>query len=211
MFGSIPKTTYTLLQVMLGGVSWGVCSDALFNVGWPLAGLFFFYVSFTMLAVLNIITGVFVDNAVETAKSQRDVLVQKEFELKERYLNEMRELFKDMDDDGSGTVTLEEIKEYFADPRVMSYFQALGLDTNDTERLFRLIDDDCSGDVNVEEFLHGCMRLKGGARSIDVHQLLLECKRLEQKFEKIEHRVEEWSNKVSNKAPPRHPLIVQSY
>lgn len=210
MFGSIPKTVYSLLQTMLGGVSWGVMSDALLKVGWPLAGLFFFYVSFVMLAVLNIITGVFVDNAVETAKSQRDVLVQKEFELKERYLNELRDLFQEMDDDGSGTLTLEEIKEYFADPRVMSYFQALGLDPNDTERLFRLIDDDGSGDVNVEEFLCGCMRLKGGARSIDVHQLLLECKRLDQHVEKLERKMGDLSYKVIKKKA-LETLVVHSY
>jgi len=209
MFGSIPRTTYTLLQAMLGGISWGVCSDALHHVGRPLTWLFFFYISFTMLAVLNIITGVFVDNAVETAKTQRDFLVQKEFELKERYLQEMRDLFNDMDDDGSGTITLEEIKEYFVDPRVMSYFQALGLDPNDTERLFRLIDDDGSGDVSIEEFLHGCMRLKGGARSIDVHQLLLECRKIEHKFEKIESDMGVLSSKAYRKQAT--PLVVHSY
>jgi len=207
LFGSIGKTVYSLLQAMLGGVSWGVMSDALFNVGWPLAALFFFYVSFTMLAVLNIITGVFVDNAVETAKTQRDVLVQKEFDLKEKYLAEMRELFIEMDDDRSGTVTLQEIKEYFSDPRVMSYFQVLGIDPNDTEKLFRLIDDDDSGDVNVEEFLLGCMRLKGGARSIDVHQLLHEVKRLELSFERLAQQVTDISSRVKTK----RPVIVHSY
>merc|ERR1712050_510454 len=103
---------------MLGGVSWGVVCDALFSIDATSAALFFFYIAFTILAVLNIITGVFVDNAVETARTQRDFLVQKEMELKEKYVEEMRDLFAEMDDDGSGTVTLEEITEYFGDPRV---------------------------------------------------------------------------------------------
>merc|ERR1712190_23340 len=108
-------------------------------MNWTAAFLFFFYIAFTILAVLNIITGVFVDNAVETAKTQREFLVQKEMELKERYVSEMRSLFLEIDDDGSGSVTLDEIQEYFEDPRVQSYFQALGLDTHDSERLFKLI------------------------------------------------------------------------
>merc|ERR1712170_275838 len=100
--------------------------------------LFFFYIAFTMLAVLNIITGVFVDNAVETARMQRDFLVQKETELKEKYIVELRALFAEMDQDQSGTITLLEIQEYLDDPRVTSYFAALGLDASDTERLFDL-------------------------------------------------------------------------
>merc|ERR1712019_133160 len=147
---------------MLNGISWYTIPIALGQIpGWTgpfLAGFFLIYLSFTMLAVMNIITGVFVDNAVETAKTQREFLVQKEMELKERYVAEMRGLFGEMDDDGSGFVTLAEIQEYFEDPRVQSYFQALGLDTHDSERLFKLIDNDGSGDVSVDEFLDGCLR-----------------------------------------------------
>merc|ERR1712048_1003827 len=80
----------------------------------------------------------------------------------------MRILFNDMDQDGAGTIGLEQIQSLLEDPRVQGYFTALGLDPNDTERLFKLIDDDGSGDVDVTEFLEGCLRLKGQARSKDV-------------------------------------------
>eukprot|EP00415_Alexandrium_ostenfeldii_P001400 UN1400 len=176
-FGNIPLTVYSLLQAMLGGVSWGVASDALFDIHWTSAALFFFYIFFTMLAFLNITTGVFVDNAVETARTHRDFLVERETELKEKYLAEMRDLFLDMDQDGSGTISMDEIASYFEDPRVRSYFAALGLDSADTERLFNLLDCDHDGDVSIEEFLDGCLRLKGLARSIDVQHLLMEFKK----------------------------------
>mmetsp|Transcript_26639 Transcript_26639/g.35900 ORF Transcript_26639/g.35900 Transcript_26639/m.35900 type:complete len:282 (+) Transcript_26639:1-846(+) len=189
MFGTIPNTLYSLLQAMLGGVSWGVASDALFDIHWTSAGLFFFYIFFTMLAFLNITTGVFVDNAVETARTQRDFLVQKETELKERYLAEMRDLFMEMDEDGSGTVSLEEVNAYFVDPRVQSYFAALGLDSADTERLFRLLDCDDDGDVSVDEFLDGCLRLKGVARSIDVQYLLMEFKKFNKQLGAVQTKV----------------------
>jgi len=185
-FGSMPVTLYSLLQAMLGGVSWGVASDALLHIHWTTACLFFFYIFFTMLAFLNITTGVFVDNAVETARTQRDFLVQKETELKERYLSELRDLFMEMDEDGSGTVCLDEIQTYFKDPRVQSYFAALGLDSAaDTERLFGLLDDDGDGDVSIREFLDGCLRLKGQARSIDVQHLLMEFKKLNRRVDLI--------------------------
>merc|ERR1719195_2325376 len=104
-------------------------------------------------------------------------------ELREKYISEMRELFIEMDRDSSGTVSLDEIQSYLQDPRVQSYFQALGLDPNDTERLFKLIDHDDSGDVDVDEFLEGCLRLKGQARSVDVISLMHDLKGVENKID----------------------------
>jgi len=202
-FGNIPLTVYSLLQAMLGGVSWGVASDALFDIHWTVAGLFFFYIFFTMLAFLNITTGVFVDNAVETARTQRDFLVQKETELKEKYLAEMRDLFMEMDEDGSGTVSMEEVAAYFEDPRVRSYFAALGLDSADTERLFNLLDCDEDGDVGVDEFLDGCLRLKGLARSIDVQHLLMEFKKFNKMLNQIVAGHGDGGNMVASRSSRR--------
>merc|ERR1711972_449140 len=92
-WGSVWTSTNSLVMSMLGGVSWGEVSDPLNHMAWDLAAPFYFYIFFTMLAVLNIITGVFVDNAVETAKTQREFLVQKEMELKDKFMVEMRDLF----------------------------------------------------------------------------------------------------------------------
>merc|ERR1712217_911174 len=170
---------------MMGGVSWGVCTDALFGMDGLTGWLFLFYVAFTILAVMNIITGVFVDNAVEAARGQRDFLIQKEMELREKCIREMRVLFAEMDQDGRGHICLEDVNAYLQDPRVQGFFTALGLDTSDTKRLFKLIDDDGSGDVDANEFLEGCLRLKGEAKSIDVCAILHHLKL-------VEHKLDEW-------------------
>jgi len=177
-FGSLGQTLQTLFQSMLNGISWYTLTDALTEIHPTLLVLFLFYIAFSMLAVLNIITGVFVDNAVETARTQREYLVQKEMELKEKWCQEMRNLFNEMDADGSGTVCLSEVKDFFNDDRVRSYFIALGLETQDAERLFLLLDEDETGDIDIDMFLNGCLRLKGTARSIDVYQLLQDYRKM---------------------------------
>jgi len=191
-FGSLERTAYILAQSILGGVSWGVVSDALLAMDWYVAPLFFFYILFCLLAVLNIITGVFVYNAFETARMQREFLVQKETELREKYVGEMRKLFVQMDVDDSGTVTLEEIEQYFQeDPRIYSYMCALGIDIEDLGRLFSLLDAGDCGEISVDGFLNGCLRLKGQARSIDVHYLIMLVKNagehMEARFRHLEH------------------------
>jgi len=202
-FGSLMRTVYTLVQAMLGGVSWGVVSDVLLTIDLQTTLLFFFYIAFTILAVLNIITGVFVDNAVETAKTQREFLVQKEMELKEKYVGEMRDLFNEMDKDGDGNVNFEKFRTFFEDKRVASYFQALGLDPRDTDRLFCLIDDDDSGTISIEEFLDGCLRLKGQARSIDVHNVIHDMRRLFLKVDRLESVFHK--ERCLQKRPPAQP------
>merc|ERR1712187_892284 len=99
--------------------------------------------------------------------------------MRDNHIRELRELFERMDEDGSGSVTLEEILNCFEDQRVKGYFRALGLDPHDVENLFRLIDTDSSGEVDVEEFMAGCLRLKGQARSIDLHMMLCEVRNIE--------------------------------
>jgi len=186
-FGSLWSTIYTLFHSMLNGISWYRIPLALYSIpdwtGPILAVGFVGYLSFTMLAVLNIITGVFVDNAVETARTQREFLVQKEMEVKEQWLKEMRAIFLEMDADGSGTVNKDEIAEFCNDDRVHYYLTALGLDVHDTERLFELLDENRDGELDVDEFLAGCLRLKGMARSIDVYSLIHQsrqvCRRLD--------------------------------
>merc|ERR1712183_570020 len=52
--------------------------------------------------------------------------------------------------------------------------------------LFRMLDDDDSGVIDIEEFCEGCMRLKGEARSYDLHRLLHDVKRLTKRIHRIE-------------------------
>merc|ERR1712194_336505 len=44
--------------------------------------------------------------------------------------------------------------------------------------LFRLLDADGNGEVDIEEFCEGCLRLKGDAKSFDIHCLMYENQRM---------------------------------
>jgi len=183
-FGNLLLTLSSLFHAMLNGISWIELTNGL-KYSPPMQALFFFYVSFTLLAVLNIITGVFVDNAVQTAHTQREFLVEKQIEQKQKWLQEMKELFQEMDKEGCGSISLDTIQEFLQDARVESYFQALGLEPHDTERLFDHLDDDNSGEVSLDEFLQGCLRLRGQARSIDVYSVMHDVRSLTTKFEEL--------------------------
>jgi len=75
--------------------------------------------------------------------------------------------------------------EYLKDSRVQGYFSAFGLEASDVEMLFALLDTDNSGELDVGEFVDGCLRLKGDARSIDIHSIMHDLKHLDGRVEAL--------------------------
>lgn len=132
-----------------------------------------------MLAVLNIVTGVFVDKAVNMARAQRDYIIEQDREQKEQYAEQLKKVFLSLDVNGDRTLTLEEVESIFEKPQVGKYFEAIGFRAADCIRLHRLLDEDESGQVDLHEFVDGCLFLKGFARSIDVHSVRLQCKKIQ--------------------------------
>lgn len=181
-FGTLSRTVYTLFQTVLGGQSWGEVSTPLLKVGVLPFVLLLGYISFVVLAVLNVVTGVFVDNAFRSAEKQRELAIQKEIERKEQYVDQIKEFFQALDQDGSGDVTTAELAEMLADPTLSAYFRVLGFDIEDATRFVDLLDADESGSLGVEEFLEGCLRLRGRAQAVDVHHIIQMVKTLQRSF-----------------------------
>eukprot|EP00930_Biecheleria_cincta_P071586 TRINITY_DN59076_c0_g1_i1.p1 TRINITY_DN59076_c0_g1~~TRINITY_DN59076_c0_g1_i1.p1 ORF type:complete len:610 (+),score=95.09 TRINITY_DN59076_c0_g1_i1:57-1832(+) len=184
-YGHLHLTIYTLFQTLLGGVSWRDVCNPLFRVDIFSPILFLAYVTFVMVAVLNIITGVFVENAMVSAKMERNYLVEQEVAQKESYLRDFKKFFEALDVDGNGDIEIHEVVEILDDPTLAAYLRVLGLEVHDAERLFRLLDADDSGVVNLTEFLEGCMRVKGVARSIDMYAVMAECRRTNSTLETV--------------------------
>merc|ERR1712113_851728 len=59
--------------------------------------------------------------------------------------------------------------------------EALEITALHAKSLFKLLDRDCFGSVDIDEFCSGCLRLKGEAKSFDIHCLLYESQRLLEK------------------------------
>mmetsp|Transcript_78571 Transcript_78571/g.254026 ORF Transcript_78571/g.254026 Transcript_78571/m.254026 type:complete len:684 (+) Transcript_78571:127-2178(+) len=173
-FGSIFSTLLSLFMTMCNGISW----DEFFTILKDLPGFFSFmfivYVAVAFFAVLNVVTGIFVETTLQVATVDRDSVVQEELRVKELYLKAAHEIFLDLDKDGSNELTIEEFKHAVKDKNIIAYFNALELDFTDVMTLFVLLDRDQSGAIPLEEFLRGCMRLKGEAKSLDLAKLQYE-------------------------------------
>merc|ERR1712136_637056 len=82
-FRSLPRTFLTLLMSISGGVSWSEVVEVLFDVGNAYAMLFVLYTAIMILALMNIVTGIFVNDAFEMGQLDHELRTHLELQKKE--------------------------------------------------------------------------------------------------------------------------------
>jgi len=169
-YGSVPRSMLTLFQTITGGVDWDFVVRPLSDLISPLVALLItFYIAFSVLALMNVVTGVFVDSVLVSAKEDKD-----------KYLiASARETVTAL---GIQSVDLKGFRLLVRNPGIVELFKNLDVDVLDAEAIFWLMDTDLSGTVDLEEFISGCLRLKGTARAIDNAMLIWEVRSLRKRM-----------------------------
>lgn len=184
-FGSLLTSAQTLFGSLTGGIEWYKIMGPLSHMSIFLMLLFLFYILFGTFSILNIITGVFVDGAIQRSSQERDLKLEKQREERAMYVTMLLDLLEEIDVEGEGVISRETLEDAFQDERVKHYFSILDIDVTDSNYLFDMLDLDRSGEVDMEEFVSGCLRLKGAAKSIDIHTLMFEIKLMMTKWDGI--------------------------
>eukprot|EP00913_Durusdinium_trenchii_P003340 g3092.t1 len=174
-FGSLWKTLYVLFLSIAGGLDWGAAADLFIRTENYIAVLaFLFYVALVAMAVLNVVTAVFVEYAMKMAEDDRDLVIQDYLDKDSKFSKDAVAVFQEADADDSGSITFEEFTNHLEDVRVQAFLRSMGLDGVEAVRLFKLLDADCNGEIEINEFVSGCMVLRGGAKTLDLAMLLME-------------------------------------
>eukprot|EP00929_Paragymnodinium_shiwhaense_P118102 TRINITY_DN897_c0_g1_i1.p1 TRINITY_DN897_c0_g1~~TRINITY_DN897_c0_g1_i1.p1 ORF type:complete len:632 (-),score=110.65 TRINITY_DN897_c0_g1_i1:638-2416(-) len=185
-WGTVPTASLSLFQIISGGKNWDDVARPLMELSGFLLGVLLIFIVFAQFAVLNVVTGVFCQAAVESAQRDRELMVHSMHAKKKQIVAAISEQFTTMfraSGKSHGALTVEAFEEYVNAKSVQEHFALLEIDTSDAFMLFQLIDEDASGTIDVEEFVDGCLRLKGTARSIDLAKLSKECKQTSQQFQ----------------------------
>jgi len=204
-FGTLFGTMYYLLQSVTGGINWGEVTSPLLEIGWFYALFMSLFTCFTLFALLNIITGIFVEGAIQRAQNDKEAKIQDELEEETSKIQKLEEAFAEFDAEGTGFIELSAFETILSDPRVKAYFRSMGLHVSQAYHLFRLLDLDCSGTVNTSEFVMGCMRLQGGAKNVDVATLMYENKRMMLKWVTFMDFAEEQFNLLNDSVAMLRP------
>merc|ERR1711972_628352 len=122
------------------------------------------YTAFCFLALMNVVTGVFVEAALESAKEDRAAYM----------LRHVRELFARADPDNTGHLDWERFEASLDEDFMVEFFKVIDVDRSDAKSVFALLDADDSGKIDLDEFLNGCLGLHGPAKALHLATLMYE-------------------------------------
>eukprot|EP00929_Paragymnodinium_shiwhaense_P012001 TRINITY_DN11851_c0_g1_i1.p1 TRINITY_DN11851_c0_g1~~TRINITY_DN11851_c0_g1_i1.p1 ORF type:complete len:613 (-),score=90.25 TRINITY_DN11851_c0_g1_i1:261-2099(-) len=190
-FGSLTAAMITLLQVL----TWDSMADIYRpmitrgDMMFPVVLLYFVaYILFVSIALMNLVTAVMVEGAMEQASSDKAFMEKIEEDRKRRMFPEIKEMFATIDVDGSGELTLQELRT--APARLKrKLMEIVGCWDWSPEDIFQLIDYDGSDTLDVEEFLDGLLRC---SQETGIQQFQME--RLVRQVNFITHSLEDPSS-----------------
>eukprot|EP00929_Paragymnodinium_shiwhaense_P120576 TRINITY_DN9253_c0_g3_i1.p1 TRINITY_DN9253_c0_g3~~TRINITY_DN9253_c0_g3_i1.p1 ORF type:complete len:571 (+),score=64.73 TRINITY_DN9253_c0_g3_i1:133-1845(+) len=172
-FGSIPNTVLTLFGSIFGGVQWDEPVLLLNSSLSPTAGILFcLYIAFCLIAVMNVVTGVFVDKALRSACVTEEKTLAKH----------VARIFFD-GDHANQQISWETFEAKLTEADMEDYFKAIDVDESEAQNLFELLDTDNSGGVDARELVTGLLRLRGNAGSLEVALMMRELSYMHDRLE----------------------------
>lgn len=172
-FGGVARTMLTLFESSTGGVSWDIVIAPLMDEVSVWAGLAFcFYIAFSFFALLNVVTGIFVESTTRTAQFEREANIA----------YRISELFMKSADAETGAVTLNGFQDSLDNESMKDYFRAMGIEPMDGEALFNLLDIFHNGRLDHSEIVSGLLRLRGNAKALELALLAGEVRNLQEQL-----------------------------
>mmetsp|Transcript_20859 Transcript_20859/g.58855 ORF Transcript_20859/g.58855 Transcript_20859/m.58855 type:complete len:625 (+) Transcript_20859:153-2027(+) len=164
-WGNLSRSMLTLYEAFLGGVDWDSLVRPLIPISPWMAIAFTLYMAFITLAMMNVITGIFVESAMKNA----------EFEKNKVLTEHVRELAAMLTVSDDGFINKEDFRTTLKDQELQIYFRDMGIDSEEVLRLLDMMGctDDDDG-VEVEALVQAMARLREGAKFLDVMTMLYE-------------------------------------
>lgn len=212
LFGSVGRSMWTLLQCMTRD-SWASEVARYVTVQqWYMSLFFGGFMLFSTYGLLNLVVSVIVEQTLTAARANANKVVVKEERSKKADLEGLKEVFLLVDADGSGELDVEEFFEALQDDNIHFKMHQLGLPIDEAARLFTVIDGGGSRSLSMDEFIDGCTKLKGTARSRDLLAITSQADTLSQKMdslgeelqstERMLHQLDEISVSITNRFNP---------
>jgi len=182
----------TLFMAITGGDDWSNLAGSLRETGEGYYFIFLVFVCVLFFAVLNIVTGIFLQNAEKA--SQHDLAnVARENDKRQKLdQRHLKQLFQEMDKNNSGSINAAEFAEALENKAVHNYFKMLHIDVADAHGFFMtLVHLSSEKEVDVDTFVDSCTKLKGDAKRADVQILTWRMKQMHLSSLEFMHFVEQ--------------------
>jgi len=173
---SVPESMLTLFMAITNGVSWDDAVEPLRSISGLAVAFVCIYVAIAVFAVLNVVTGVFCNTAIESATIDKEVATLKQVHTKDQQVQALQAIFLQIDKAHTREVSFQDVQDAMTKGDLSNFMNAMGISTDDVWTLCMLLDADKSGSIDLDEFVSGCMQLHGPAKSLQLAKMSFENK-----------------------------------
>merc|ERR1719215_2183733 len=180
-WNSVPQAIITLYFAVTGGADWEVLAVPIREAGEYYFFLFLFYIAFTAFAVLNVLTGLYVDTATKISEMDNDA-VEEELDVHRR-----TKAFKDFIIEKEGLpegshqrpiLSWSTLEAHQDEDEVLEFIGIADLASVDEYRkTFDRIDAHMTGKVELEIFVNGILESQLPSMKLEIMSLATETKR----------------------------------
>jgi hypothetical protein len=169
-FGTYSRSMLSMFELALA--NWPQICRFLMEEVHESFGIFCMFYKWSVgVAAIAVINGVFMQEIFSVAANDEFIMVRARMRQSRQHSEAITRLFKMADQDGSGTLSKEELAYVLGKPAIRTWLEAMELRCADANMIFELISDG-RDEVSIEAFIQGIGRLKGPARNIDVVSVL---------------------------------------
>jgi Ca2+-binding EF-hand superfamily protein len=188
-FGTLYKSMFTLFQVMTLDTWADSVVRPLMEKQPYLCLYFIFFITVSVFVLMNLITAVIVENAFSIAKDDEEMKAKQVEKRNQDEIKGLAIMFKDLDEDQSGELNKREFLNALTKPKFLNKLKMLDMKEEDCYEVWDLLDDG-DGLLTVEEFTGGLRRMKAGARSKDILDMLKRLRNSLAQAERLQHDVD---------------------
>lgn len=164
-----------LIQVLTLDSWTGVVRPMMDYINWVWV-FFLLYIAVAVLVLMNLVTAVIVENALEASKKNEKMQYKEIQKRKTQAREKLKSLFSEIDINGNGLLTYSEFLGSFDHKDIGPKLQLLGLHKNECEEIFHLLDveaeDGSEPTISIDEFLTNFQRIQGQAQARDMFYVL---------------------------------------
>lgn len=171
-FRGLDNSVFTLVQLFTFDSIAAIYRPLVQHRPW----LFFYFMAVLLvlsIALMNLVTAIMVEGALAIAEQDKSLRKNQEQAKKKRQMAQLKLMFDELDEDGSGELTLDEINSAPADV-MQSLFEIAG--TEDIPTLFEMLDYDGGGTLETDEFCEGIFKASTSTKPLELDRLMKQCR-----------------------------------
>merc|ERR1740121_3272670 len=192
-FSSVGLAMLELFMSTTGGREWGPLYDVVKQSGLSAAIFFVLYIVFFTFAFVNIITAVFVDNALKIAEPDKAMLMLQKRRDDKNMCEVLSGLMKQLDQNSSdhnGMISWDDMQALHADHEIRDCLDLAGIDISDVDSFFFTVCKITGSDnIDIDTFVSACFQMKGGASSLDMQTVLVQMHEMAMLLQNVSERL----------------------